>query len=182
MPLRKALTVLFRFVLKEGDPFPFFQPQHTADDWHLAGRLFYDFGGFPWTDALLFAQRRVAELLPLSSFEPQCELRTLRTAFLAGFVARFLEVWRVPPRYCPLEFPAGVFLQEVPLVPGTPSPQSSTLSEAADRAAVALPTRQGWLLCLSRQSPQRYVVCSPPPAPEAVRVDLAVLDRPYPWW
>lgn len=175
--LRKAISVGL-LQLGASDPFPLFRPEDTESDWHLAGRLYYDFGRASEPHALLYAQRRVAELLP-SLWTRQ---DPLRTAFLAGFTARFLEARKVPPCYCPLASPSGVFLQEVLLLPSGSSARTLAPSEAEAREEAPPATRLGWLLLVPWRTHQRYVVFSPPPALDAVQVDTAVLDRPYPWW
>jgi hypothetical protein len=177
LTLRKAISVGLR-QLGASDPFLFFRPQDTESDWQLAGRLSYEFGCAAEPHALLQAQRRMAELRPLQTYQDP-----LRTAFLMGFTARFLEARKVPPCYCPLESPPGVFLQEVPLVfDGSPAQTPEPSGKGSQEREEAPPAaRVGWLLFDPWRISRRFVVCFPPPAPEAVRIS-PFLDRPYPWW
>ncbi|WP_052890072.1 hypothetical protein [Thermogemmatispora carboxidivorans] len=153
------------------DALLFFHPQNTEEDWYLAGRLHYDLGGEHGPHALLLAQQRARTLVG-----QQPEREKLITAFLTGFVRRFLEDQCLPPQYCPLLAPQGVFLEVVPVrSEGTPPTRMDQEPTEASSGST------GWLLLQpGKRSP--YVVCFPAPAPGSVQIDERGLNRPYPWW
>lgn len=160
-PLRVVVPLLAEEL--GGDVFLFFQPE-TEADWELAGRLAYDLLFWQWTgdaQVLLQVRRRGAALVTARQLPRDPYL----LAFLHGFVRRFLLDRGHPPPYCPLRFPAGVFLEEVSLE----DPLGTCWSSDG----------RGWLLLRPWEIPCRCV-CLPPPA-EAVEVEVSHLDRPYPW-
>jgi hypothetical protein len=165
-------TVLtITIALGSEDALLFFHPQHTEEDWYLAGRLRYDLGRQRGPHALLLAQQRARMLAG-----QQPEREKLITAFLNGFVRRFLEDQHIPPQYCPLLVPEGVFLEAVPVRSEGTSP-AHTDQEPKEASSGST----GWLLLQPWKHPP-YAVCFPAPALGSVQIDERALDRPYPWW
>ncbi|MBX5457793.1 MAG: hypothetical protein IRZ31_12905 [Thermogemmatispora sp.] len=160
------------------DALLFFHPHHTKEDWQLAGRLRYDLTGQRGPHALLLAQRRAWTLL--DRHWPLPEREQLIIAFLHGFARRFLEDQHIPPQYCPLLVPQGVFLEVVPVRSGeTPPAHPEQEPQVPGKEASSGST--GWLLLQPWERPP-YAVCSPAPAPASVQIDEIRLNRPYPWW